>query len=100
MGKNKGKDTKQKSRKEKAFIVSSIKKGKTKTVATNLKKLNVQSRAKTEKADEKFKALKEVVIDSSKTATKKASNLKQTLKKTSPKEPVDMDTTAESFSKL
>ena len=35
--------------------------------------MNLQSKAKTEKADEKFKALKEVVIDSSKTAAKKQS---------------------------
>ncbi|XP_060580056.1 uncharacterized protein LOC132736852 [Ruditapes philippinarum] len=100
MGKNKGRDTKQKSRIEKAFVVNTMKKGKTKTVSTNLKKLNLQSKAKTAKADEKFNSLKEVVIDSSKTAAKKQPKQVKKSVPSSPKEPVDMDTTTESFSKL
>ncbi|KAL4234645.1 hypothetical protein ACF0H5_006286 [Mactra antiquata] len=102
MGKNKPKSLSKKQKKEKAFVVSNIKKAKTKSVSTNLKKMNVKTKASIDKADEKFKDLQEVIADTTKTQSKSKSTKREVDKaiKATTSNEVDMDSAAESFSKL
>ncbi|XP_052817986.1 uncharacterized protein LOC128244009, partial [Mya arenaria] len=99
--KNKPKSQSQKSKKQKAFVVNSVKKAKTKPIATNLKKMNLQSKAKTEKADESFRSIRKELTEAAKTSSQKPKQSPKAQKL--PKkdvEAVDMDIAAESFSKL
>ncbi|KAH3714692.1 ribosomal biogenesis factor-like isoform X1 [Dreissena polymorpha] len=104
MGKNKPKAQTQKVKQQKAFVVGTIKKAKTKPISSNLKKLNLQStRAKTDKVDASFKEIRQQIQEAASASTEKpkavASQGKSSRKETT-KEPVDMDTATESFSKL
>ncbi|XP_069112809.1 ribosomal biogenesis factor-like [Argopecten irradians] len=87
--------SKSKVKKETAvFKVAGVRKAKTKTVSSSLKKLNVQTKSKTEEANKKFDRLKETLASTKVTVpTKKV----QTGTKGP---PPDVSKAAEEFAKL
>ncbi|XP_060081109.1 uncharacterized protein LOC132560462 [Ylistrum balloti] len=87
--------SKSKTKKETAvFKVAGVRKTKTKMVNTSLKKLNVQTKSKTEEANKKFDRLKETLASSKVTTPSK----KVKLETKGP--PPDVSKAAEEFAKL
>ncbi|OWF34753.1 uncharacterized protein LOC110443739 [Mizuhopecten yessoensis] len=87
--------SKGKAKKETAvFKVAGVRKAKTKMVSSSLKKLNVQTKSKTEEANKKFDRLKETLASTQ--VTKPPKKVQSEMKGP----PPDVSEAAEEFAKL
>lgn len=87
--------TRSKTKKETAvFMVAGVRKAKTKIVGTNLKKLNVQTKSKTEEANKKFDRLKETL------ASTKVAQPPKKVQTDQKKPPPDVNKAADDLAKL